>query len=219
MTYTKNTIKNYTVNTPLRKEMTVEITKQNTIKNGSINELHAQTNRKSTNVITVSKKNTVTTKKFQTLLDRFRRKPNQFTLPKMDNVNDIDIQETIYDEKEIDNSMEKLRVDEETRTKIFHDFSTTVSKYPDKNITIDTDSSKVTVADEIDNSTGINVYGTLLEDIFGDYNESSVSQKDRPTPLPSYPPTSVMKTPMPRIDGKQIAFYLETSGVLETSFA
>lgn len=206
MTHTKSNIKNTSANALIHTEMTIENIKQNSIINGTVNNPYTQTvTIRNTTKTMISSEKTATTKKYQTLLDRFRRKPNQYNLPDIDDLNNIDsLQEIGYDEKEIDNSMEKLRVDEETRTKIFHDFSTTVSKYPDKNITIDTESKQVTVIEEIEDLTGLDINDTLLEDIFGYDNESlsRVSPRYGITPLPSYPTTSVMKTPMPQVDGK-----------------
>lgn len=151
----------------------------------------------------------LTSQNHQTSSDRFRRKPFEANSQKLDiKANDIDVMKTIYseeyDEKEIDNSMEKLRVDEETRTKIFHDFSTTVSKYPDRNISIEADLNELTVVDETDvYSEGVDMYGTLHDDIFGNDNESSVSPIGKLKSFPSHPPTtSAMKRLLPRIDGE-----------------
>lgn len=80
--------------------------------------------------------NTVSSKNYQTLIDRFRRKGLKTTKRKdtskntMDIEDDYDINFELEDEsisnKLDNNSMEKLRFDEATRTKIFNDFSKTV---------------------------------------------------------------------------------------------
>lgn len=166
---------------------------------------------------------TVTTKKYHTHLDRFRRKPfesKDMNSPKVvheliNNLKLNDVQdkaiytdETKYDDNDIDNSMEKLRVDEATRTKIFHDFSTTVSKYPDKNLSVETsDWNQVASIDETADINSqvidLDMDGTEHEDIFGNDNESSSSLTDRVTSFPYHlPTTSVLKTMKPRIDGK-----------------
>lgn len=77
--------------------------------------------------------NTVSSKTYQTLIDRFRRKDNYTTTEKTDvGNNTVDIEDYQIDLDDNDksgldnNSMEKLRVDDVTRTKIFNDFSKTV---------------------------------------------------------------------------------------------
>ncbi|CAB3238744.1 unnamed protein product [Arctia plantaginis] len=80
--------------------------------------------------------NTVSSKNYQTLIDRFRRKDLKTTVTTDVSKNalniedDYDINFELEDEsiasKLDNNSMEKLRFDEATRTKIFNDFSKTV---------------------------------------------------------------------------------------------
>lgn len=98
------------------------------------------------------------------------------------NKKDRDV-DTTFNDKE-DNSMEKLRIDDQTRIKIFHDFSTTVNKYPER-------------LNETNGNEYFNETMSELDDIFSDFNETFVS-----TVKPSFDIPMKLKTSKPKINGK-----------------
>lgn len=105
--------------------------------------------------------NNVSSINYQTLIDRFRRKNDSTTeITTLANKTvDIDDEYQIYLELEDDNhtdgldnnSMEKLRVDDATRTKIFNDFSKTVKIY--KNLSKIPVDKNVRTTDSVDMKT------------------------------------------------------------------
>lgn len=178
--------------------------------------------------------NYVTTKEYQTLLDRFRRKPISNNKNEYSNIivniesSDSLINDTVdygYDDniereeskvstdRDVDNSMEKLRVDDATRTKIFHDFFTTVSKYPEKN----TNESKTDLdSDFVTEYISVSEMEELSNDSFSSSNESLVSPTIKPLSS-RVPNTRFMQTPRPSIDGElnNIIFQTTVNGTIE----
>ncbi|KAH9635419.1 hypothetical protein HF086_006659 [Spodoptera exigua] len=151
--------------------------------------------------------NTVSSKNYQTLIDRFRRKDKNVT-DNIDIANDMRSDEEKYQsDLELDdetdkggldnNSMEKLRVDDETRTKIFNDFSKTVKIY--KNL------SKIDVVRETNETQDSVEMKSKVDrkDIRRTTNESLGFPTRKPTSshVPSI--TDVQQTPRPSfLEGK-----------------
>lgn len=176
----------------------------------------------------------VSSKEYQTLLDRFRRKnlTNHKDDSKMNVISNInqmenlltEINKTLIDEYEVldyqntlevdanrtyreierktksedGNPMEKLRVDDATRTKIYYDFSKTVNKVSiDNDIDETTDINfNVTVEDYLfENETELNEVRMILNDTL------LYPSKNLSSSIPSFQ----MQTPRPGfIDGKFI---------------
>ncbi|PZC71606.1 hypothetical protein B5X24_HaOG212895 [Helicoverpa armigera] len=149
--------------------------------------------------------NTVSSKNYQTLIDRFRRK--DFVTTENTNVvnNTLDIEEYQID-LELDddsdkggldnNSMEKLRVDDETRTKIFNDFSKTVK--------INKNQSKIDVVSETNGTRdSVEMKAEVhAKDIKGLSNESLGFPTRFPTSYHVPSITDVQQTPRPSfLDG------------------
>lgn len=153
--------------------------------------------------------NTVSSKNYQTLIDRFRRKDNNTTEKPSIGNSAVDIKGNYQIEVELEdendkngldnNSMEKLRVDDITRTKIFNDFSKTVKIY--KNETkIDS------VSDTNQTQDGVDVKGKVdLENLKRLSNESLGFPTQAPAPYHVPSITDVHHTSRPSfLDGKSI---------------
>ena len=149
--------------------------------------------------------NTVSSKNYQTLIDRFRRKDND-TTEKADVANNtVEIEDYQIDIEDNDkggldnNSMEKLRVDDITRTKIFNDFSKTVK--------ITKNQSKIDVVSETNETLdSVEIKGKAdREDIKRIPNESLGFPTRVPTSYHVPSITNVQHTPRPSfLEGKSI---------------
>lgn len=152
--------------------------------------------------------NTLSSKNYQTLIDRFRRKDN-YTTDKTEIGNNTEIEEEYQIDLELEddndkssldnNSMEKLRVDDVTRTKIFNDFSKTVKIYKNQ--------SKTDVFSETNETLdSVETKGNLdREDIKRISNESLGFRTRAPTSYHVPSITDVQHTPRPSfLDGESI---------------
>lgn len=153
--------------------------------------------------------NTVSSKNYQTLIDRIRRKDNitesagttNNTLA-IDEEYQIDLElEDENDKSGLDNnSMEKLRVDDVTRTKIFNDFSKTVKIYKNHTKIDGVNENNDTTLDSIELSGELN-----RKDVKSISNESLSFPTRVPTSYHVPSITNVQHTPRPSfMDGKSI---------------
>ncbi|XP_052748761.1 gamma-aminobutyric acid type B receptor subunit 2 [Galleria mellonella] len=221
--------------------LTFQHNQVNTTYKNSIKYLSSNYANESNNI--GNNKTIVSSKKYQTLLDRFRRKnvadnttahneSNIFNNSSQVNINTlINSKKLINDNEVLDfqllnnsidveanrtyreietkprkvdgNSMEKLRVDDATRTKIFHDFSTTVNKnvkskttIRDNDFSVDLMNFNESIIDDylIGNETGNNSDEDIVTRKY--INESLGYPTDYPSS--SHIPTIAnMKTPRP----------------------